>query len=144
MIRWEPLLANMLQHNHKVHVYYRDVDQMGIVYYARYFEYFEEARTELLRSIDLDVRKIENDGYFLPVVSCSCEYNKSAKFDDELIIITKINEIPRSTLKIEYEVYNSEKVKLVTGFTVHSFLNSQGRAARPPKEILVKIKEQLK
>jgi len=134
----------MIQYDHKIHVYYRDVDQMGIVYYVRYFEYFEEARTELLRNIDIDVRKIENDGYFLPVISCSCDYKNSAKFDDELIVSTMINEIPRATLKIEYEIFNSENLKLVSGFTIHSFMNSQGSAVKPSKEIVNKIKGQLK
>ena len=38
----------MIQYDHNVKVYYKDVDQMGIVYYSRYFEFFEEARTEML------------------------------------------------------------------------------------------------
>ena len=46
----------MIEYDHCVKVYYKDVDQMGIVYYSRYFEYFEEARTELLDSIGLDVK----------------------------------------------------------------------------------------
>ena len=39
----------MVEHNYYVKVYYKDIDQMGIVYYSRYFEYFEQARTELLK-----------------------------------------------------------------------------------------------
>ena len=49
----------MIRHDHVIKVYYRDVDQMGIVYYSRYLEYFEEARTELLVSLGLDVPFIE-------------------------------------------------------------------------------------
>ena len=52
----------MIQYNYYIRVYYRDVDQMGIVYYTRYLEYFEAARTELLRSVGLDVTKIEQLG----------------------------------------------------------------------------------
>ena len=61
----------MIEYDHSVKVYYKDVDQMGIVYYSRYFEYFEEARTELLDSIGLDVTSIENDGIQLPVIELS-------------------------------------------------------------------------
>ena len=130
----------MIEYNYKTRVYYRDVDQMGIVYYTRYLEYFEAARTELLRSIGLDVTKIEQMGYFLPVISCHCDYKKSAKFDDELDIITKINELPRSSMKIEYEVFNSVKKLLVTGYTVHSFINSNGKAVKPPKVLIEKLR----
>mgnify|MGYP000288605700 CR=1 FL=1 len=71
----------MISYNHKVKVYYRDVDQMGIVYHSRYLEYFEESRTELLKSIDLSVTKIEDTGIMLPVISSHCEYFKGAHFE---------------------------------------------------------------
>lgn len=130
----------MIEYNYHTRVYYRDVDQMGIVYYTRYLEYFEAARTELLRSVGLDVSKIEQMGYFLPVITCHCEYKKSAKFDDKLSIITKINDLPRSSMKIEYEVYDSEKNLFVTGYTVHSFINSNGKAVKPPKLLIEKLR----
>lgn len=130
----------MIEYNYHTRVYYRDVDQMGIVYYTRYLEYFEAARTELLRSVGLDVSKIEQMGYFLPVITCHCEYKKSAKFDDKLSIITKINDLPRSSMKIEYEVYDSEKNLFVTGYTVHSFINSNGKSVKPPKLLIEKLR----
>lgn len=130
----------MIEYNYHTRVYYRDVDQMGIVYYTRYLEYFEAARTELLRSVGLDVSKIEQMGYFLPVITCHCEYKKSAKFDDKLSIITKINDLPRSSMKIEYEVYDSEKNLFVTGYTVHSFINSNRKAVKPPKLLIEKLR----
>lgn len=130
----------MIEYKHKLHVYYRDVDQMGIVYYTRYLEYFEEARTELLRSVGIDVTEFEKMGYYFPVVSCNCEYKYSAKFDEKLLILTKLNDLPRSTLKIDYQVYNSENKLLVVGNTVHSFMNIDGRAVKPPRIFIEKIK----
>lgn len=130
----------MIEYNYKTRVYYRDVDQMGIVYYTRYLEYFEAARTELLRSIGFDVTKVEEMGYFMPVIACHCDYKRSAKFDDELNIVTKINELPRSSMKIEYEVFNSSKELLITGYTVHSFINSNGKAVKPPKVFIEKLR----
>ena len=130
----------MIDHIYKTHVYYRDIDQMGIVYYTRYLEYFEAARTELFRSIELDVTKIEQMGYFLPVISSHCDYKKSAKFDDELSVVTRINESPRSSMKIEYEIFNSDKQLLVTGYTIHSFTNRNGKAVKPPKLLIEKLR----
>lgn len=130
----------MIEYNYKTRVYYRDVDQMRIVYYTRYLEYFEAARTELLRSIGFDVTKVEEMGYFMPVIACHCDYKRSAKFDDELNIVTKINELPRSSMKIEYEVFNSSKELLITGYTVHSFINSNGKAVKPPKIFIEKLR----
>ena len=61
----------MIKFTYKTKVYYKDVDQTGVVYYARYYEYFEAARTELLQSISIDVTSIEDEGYFLPVITLS-------------------------------------------------------------------------
>ena len=69
----------MISYKHNSKVFYRDVDSMGIVYYSRYFEYFEEARTELLNSIGLNITSIEKNGIFLPVISTHCEYKKGLK-----------------------------------------------------------------
>lgn len=130
----------MIEFQHRINVYYRDVDQMGIVYYTRYLEYFEEARTELLRSIDISVVDIEQNGYYLPVISCNCEYKNPAKFDDELTIITRISDPPRSTLKIEYEVINNDNTLCVLGETIHTFINKSGKTVKPPKDIINKLK----
>jgi len=130
----------MLEFTYKTRVYYRDVDQMGIVYYSRYLEYFEAARTELLRSINFEITRIEKMGYFLPVISCHCDYKKPAKFNDELDVVTKITNLPKATLKIFYEIYNLNKQLLVVGYTTHAFVNSNGKTSKPPKNFIEKLR----
>ena len=134
----------MIQYNHPVKIYYRDVDQMGIVYYSRYFEFFEEARTELLDSIGLDVTGIENEGIQLPVITSHCDYRKGAVFEQNLIVETFISDIPKAKLKINYSVcsQSSDQV-LVTGYTVHAFIKKTGRPARIPDFMLKTIKQHL-
>ena len=124
-------------------MYYRDIDKMGIVYYSRYFEYFEESRTELFASIGLQITNIEQEGITLPVISCHCDFKKGAKFEDDLLIRSWLNERPRSTLKILYTV-NLKKTneQLVSGYSIHAFVNSLGKPVKPPKSILDCIKNQ--
>ncbi len=110
---------------------------MGIVYYSRYLEYFEESRTELLLSLGLCVSEMEEEGIMLPVISCKCEFKKGAKFEDIILINSLIEKKPRSTLKIFYEArlkFTNEL--LVKGFTVHAFVNSNWKAVKAPKVIL--------
>ena len=134
----------MIQYDHPVKVYYKDVAQMGIVYYSRYFEYFEEARTELLNSIGLDVTSIENQGIQLPVIESHCEYLKGAKFEQDLIIKTAILDIPKARLKIDYKVYKDHSNELlVKGYTVHAFMNQSGRAIRIPGLVLNTIQDNM-
>ena len=113
---------------------------MGIVYYSRYFEFFESARTELLKSIGIAVRDIEKDDIFLPVVSATCKYQKSAKFEDELIIISSISEIPTARLNIDYEVLAHDKSVIATGKTTQGFIDKSGKPKRPPRALISKIK----
>ena len=82
----------------KVRVRYAETDQMGFVYYGVYAQYYEVGRVELLRSLGLSYSKIEDLGFFLPVVNLSVNYKKSAFYDNELNIKTTIKEIPRSKI----------------------------------------------
>ena len=127
----------MISFTYKTKVYYKDVDQMGVVYYARYYEYFEAARTELLQSIDIDVTAVEDDGYFMPVVTSHCDYKIGATFEDILLVETFINELPKATMRIDYEIYKNENSDLlVSGYTTHAFTDKSGKPVKPPKRLL--------
>ena len=130
----------MIVHSYKIKIYYKDIDQMGIVYYSRYFEFFESARTELLSSIGIAVKDIEKNDIFLPVVKATCDYRKSAKFEDELTIISSISEIPTARLNIDYEVLTHDKSVIANGSTMHGFIDKSGKPKRPPVFLVEKIK----
>mgnify|MGYP001306218084 CR=1 FL=1 len=127
----------MIEYFHPIKVYYRDTDKMGIVYYSRYFEYFEESRTELFKSIGLQVTTVEKEGITLPVISCHCDFKKGAKFEDVILIRSLVKERPRSTLKISYTVILKKTNDLLaTGYSIHAFLDGLGKPIKPPKSIL--------
>ena len=132
----------MISFDHRVKIFYKDVDQMGIVYYSRYFEYFEEARTELLSSIGLGVTDVEKKGIMLPVISSHCDYLKGARFEQTIIIRTSISTEPRSKLQIDYSVFiEDEKEPIATGYTEHAFVNDKGADVRVPKMILERLNQ---
>ena len=85
----------MIQYDHKVKVYYKDVDQMGIVYYSRYFEFFEEARTEMLSSIGLDYSDVEAQGVKLPVIEAYANYRKGAYLNRKSLLKFLYLKFPR-------------------------------------------------
>jgi len=116
-------------------VRYADTDKMGIVYYGKYFEYFEVARTELLRACGLPYRTIEAAGYGLPVSEASARYYRGAKYDDELFITARIPSVAGPRLDIEYEVrINGEEEIIAEGKTTLVFVsNETGKATRPPQ-----------
>ena len=134
----------MIRYDHPIKVYYKDIDQMGIVYYSRYFEYFEEARTEMLSSIGLDYSNVEENGAMLPVIEAHCEYKKGATFSQDLIVKTYIRELPKVKIKFEYKICpaGSDEI-LLTGYTIHACTNLEGKPVKMPKYIRKILKAKL-
>ena len=134
----------MIRYDHPITVYYKDIDQMGIVYYSRYFEYFEEARTEMLSSIGLDYSNIEENGAMLPVIEAHCEYKKGATFSQDLIVKTYIRELPKVKMKFEYKICpaGSDEI-LLSGYTVHACTNLEGKPVKMPKYIRKILQDKL-
>ena len=134
----------MIRYDHPIKVYYKDIDQMGIVYYSRYFEFFEEARTEMLSSIGLDYSNVEENGAMLPVIEAHCEYKKGATFSQDLIVKTYIRELPKVKIKFEYKICpaGSDEI-LLTGYTVHACTNLEGKPVKMPKYIRKILQDKL-
>lgn len=134
----------MISVDHKVRVIYGHTDMMGRVYYGRFYEYFESARSHFLRELGLPYTEIERAGVYIPVIESHCEYMHPATYDDVLTVRTILRAIPTSRMRIEYEVFLDEVDKLVaTGYTVHTFINGTGKAVRPPRALLSVLKEML-
>ena len=120
----------------KVRVIYGDTDQMGVVYYANYFRYFELARSEFIRGKGGSYREIEGSGTLLPVIEATCHYRASARYDDVLVIRTRLTSMRRASLKFTYELRREgEDAVLCTGHTVHASIGRDGRPCRMPEAI---------
>ncbi len=89
----------------RVRVRYAETDQMGVVYYANYFVWFEIGRVEVLRSVGLSYDRMEKDHkLILPVVDASCRYRSPARYDEEILIETRPVLMRGSVLKFAYRV----------------------------------------
>ena len=126
-------------------VIYGDTDKMGVVYYANYLRFFEIGRTELLRSWQLPYSQLEaEEGFWLPVSEVQCKYLAPAEYDDLIIIRAALDPDVKAGLKIDYTITDQHRKTLhATGFTMHAFLNKQGKVVRPPRIIRELIKLQL-
>ena len=123
-----------------VRVRYAETDQMGIVYYGNYAQYFEIGRVESLRSLGMSYRKMEEDGIMLPVVHLNVNYKKSALYDDLLTVETEIAEIPGVKIIFNHRIFNESGGLLVTGQVILVFMDVKTRKLRKaPEEFLEKI-----
>ncbi len=126
-----------ITYDYKTRVRYSHTDQMGIVYYARYYEFFEAARTDMLRDLGLPYSEFEQMGYLLPVIESHCNYKRGAQFDQLLNVNCSISKQPKVKLKIDYEVTDKNTgTLLVSGYTIHAFLKRNGHPCRAPKLFL--------
>jgi acyl-CoA thioester hydrolase len=106
-------------------VRYAETDRMDVVYYANFLVWFEIARVELLRQLGFDYKKMELEhNCHLPVVEASCRYRSPARYDDLIVIETRISGLRTSVIKFSYRLFCSrdgeaEPVLLADAETVH-------------------------
>lgn len=135
----------MIKQTTTVRVRYADTDQMKFAYYGRFFEYFEQGRSDLLRNIGLPYPHIEELGYILPVIEAHASFKRSARYDDLLTIVTYLREVPVARVRLDYEVYREgEDELLADGYTIHSFVNaSTARPTRAPAQFVEVIEKNM-
>ncbi|HEY2018007.1 MAG TPA: thioesterase family protein [Bryobacteraceae bacterium] len=120
----------------RIRVRYAETDQMGVVYYANYLVWMEVGRVDLCRVCGFHYRDMEReDGILLAVAEANCRYSSPARFDDEVIVKTWIEEAGGRMVKFAYEMrLAANDRRLATGFTRHIFLTRDFRPTRLPEK----------
>ena len=129
----KPLFSDEIE----LRVRYAETDQMGIVYYGNYAQYFEVGRVEWLRKLGVSYRSMEEQGLMLPVVSLNVRFKKPALYDDVIKVKTRLVKIPSATIEFDYEITNKFGEILTFGNTVLVFMDvKKNRPTRCPKYLL--------
>jgi len=120
----------------RVRVRYAETDQMGIVYHANYLVWFEVGRVELMRQRGLDYKRLEIDeGCWIAVVEATARYKSPARYDDELIIETRVTQLRGHIIRFAYKIRRANDHHLLCeGETVHVVLGRDMKRARIPKK----------
>jgi acyl-CoA thioester hydrolase len=126
----------MPSHQTRVRVRYAETDQMGVVYYANYLVWMEVARVEFCKALGFRYRDMElEDGVLLAVIEAQCRYLHPARFDEEVIVETRIAEASSRLVEFAYEMRLADNGrKLATGSTRHIFCNREMKRARLPEK----------
>jgi acyl-CoA thioester hydrolase len=126
----------MPSHQTRVRVRYAETDQMGVVYYANYLVWMEVARVEFCKSLGFRYRDMElEDGVLLAVIEAQCRYLHPARFDEEVIVETRIAEANSRVVEFAYEMRLADDGrKLATGSTRHIFCNREMKRVRLPEK----------
>ena len=117
-------------------VRYAETDQMGVAWHGNFLAWFEVARTDLLRDRGMSYRELEERDLRLPVIETGVRYLRPARYDDELEIHARLEEVSGARMRFAYEVSRGGSAgPLATGFTAHAAVDAHGRPRRLPPEL---------
>ncbi len=119
---------------HQLRVRYGETDQMGTYYYARALDWFEVARTELMRSLGFPYAEMERRGAMLPVIEAHVECVGRARYDDLLDVKAAIGMQGKVRVRFDVEIAHADGGPGVArGYTIHAVVDPDGRPIRPPE-----------
>jgi acyl-CoA thioester hydrolase len=129
----------------RIRVRYAETDQMGVVYYANFFIWFEIGRVELLRQLGFQYKEMEiDDDCHIPVVEANCRYKSPSRYDDELLLETTVLALRRTVIKFGYRLFRLENqalTLLAEGETTHVTVNRSMRKVRLPQKYVAVLEQ---
>lgn len=122
----------MLTGDVQIRVRYAETDRMGLLHHANYLVYFEQGRTELLRTKALTYKQMEDEGFFLVLTHIEVRYKRPAHYDDLLTLRTKVERVTTVRIDHSYEVLRSGEV-LADGKSTLACVDREGRVQPLPE-----------
>jgi acyl-CoA thioester hydrolase len=117
-----------------IRVRYAETDRMGLLHHANYLVYFEQGRTELLRSSGLAYRDLEDQGFLLVLTHVDVRYKSPARYDDLLTLRTTIERTTAVRIDHRYELLR-DGVLLAEGKTTLACIDREGRVQQLPDSL---------
>jgi acyl-CoA thioester hydrolase len=128
-----------MTHRFALRVYYEDTDLAGIVYYANYLRFIERARTEFVRARGVDQRALkEAEGIVFAVRHLEADYLAPARFDDELVVETRVEAMTGARLVLRQDVTRAGAT-LFSALVTLVALTETGQPARLPANIRLSL-----
>lgn len=127
----------MFTHQHTLRVRYGDTDQMGYVYYGNYAYYYEQARSEAIRSLGFSYKQLEESGVMMPITRMNTKYIAPAFYDELLTIKTSIPILPNRLILFQYEIFNEKGNLINEGETQLIFVTAHDRKVAHAPHLLL-------
>ena len=122
----------------RLRVRYAETDQMGVVYHANHFIWFEVGRVELLRQLGFSYKDMEReDDCFIAVVDARCRYKAPVHYDDEVVVRTYLKHVREKVIHFGYELRKVDTGKLLAeGETTHIVANAKMKPRALPEKYM--------
>ena len=125
-------------------IYYEDTDAGGVVFYANYLKYLERARTEAIYSLGYTNTQLkEKYNIIIIVKSCNINYIKSAKFEDRLIVYSKVKSISKASFVMK-QVIKRKNIEISNAEIVLVAINEKGKPTKLPNGFANELRKHIK
>lgn len=113
---------------------------MGVVYYSKFFIWMEVGRINLMRDIGLVYGEFLKKGRHIPVVRAHADYKAFARFDNEVLVKTRVASVGRRSVRFENEILRlPDRELLCIGHTIHAYIDNDGKSIPFPEDIRKKL-----
>ncbi len=127
------MTGKLKPYEHKAHYY--ETDQMGVVHHSNYIRWFEESRVDWMEQLGFSYKKLEEMGVMIPVLSVSCEYRNSIRFDETVYVLPEIKEFNGFKLTVSYKVIRkNDGMQMASGETRHCFTKKDFSPCRTKRD----------
>lgn len=131
----EGVANDIRKHEARLRVRYAETDQMGVVYHANYLVWMEIGRVEYVRSLGVNYKDLEEQGFYLSVVGTTCRYLYPARYDQEIVITTCLLNTNARVVEFSYEIRSAQEGRLLAeGSSRHMWLSRDWKPTRLPLE----------
>jgi acyl-CoA thioester hydrolase len=130
----EPSFPEHAVNRMPMRVRFFETDLMAIVHHAAYLTYVEAGRVEYLRRRGIDYRSLTDRGFHMPVVEAHLEYKRTARFDAELVVETRLGALTRVTVRFDYRILRGDEL-ICLGHTLLACIDGSGKPRRIPEDV---------
>jgi acyl-CoA thioester hydrolase len=124
-------------------VRYAECDAMGIAHHASYLPWLEIGRTDFIAAAGRRYRDLEGEGFFLPVASLEVEYRRPVRYDDTLLVATRLVALTPVRLEFSYRIRDAAGMECTRAVTRHAVTGRDGRVTRLPAPVLALLRPRI-
>ncbi|PWT78682.1 MAG: 4-hydroxybenzoyl-CoA thioesterase [Bacteroidetes bacterium] len=119
-------MQNELTEKTEVLVRFNEADPLGIVWHGHYIRYFEDGREAFGNKYGIGYLDFYKRGLIVPVVSIQCDYKRSLRYGDRVVVETKFIPCEAAKLKFIYRLFKTSSGELIaSGSSLQVFLDKE-------------------
>ncbi len=123
----------------KQRIYYHHTDCGGVVYYANYLNFLEEARTEYFVQKGAPLKELADTGFLFMVARQEVDYKFPAVYADELEILTQVGQMTGVRIEFWHEIYNQDKKLIIKAKTILVCVDQTLKPQAIPEDLREKL-----